>query len=51
MKKQVFLHVLAALALIFLLYKLAAFTIVTSIFIGVGTAGLGLLYAMNNCKK
>ncbi|WP_458629033.1 hypothetical protein [Winogradskyella sp. PC D3.3] len=51
MKKQVFLHVLAALVLSFLLYQLATFTLGSSIFIGVGAASLGLLYAMNSRKK
>ncbi|WP_179333290.1 hypothetical protein [Winogradskyella costae] len=51
MIKQVFLHVLAALALSFLLYKLASFTLVTSLFVGIGTAILGLIYSVKSAKK
>ncbi|WP_405576419.1 hypothetical protein [Winogradskyella sp. Asnod2-B02-A] len=51
MRKQVFLHVLGALLLSFLLYKLAAFTLGTSLFIGVGTATLGLVYNVKRSKK
>jgi len=51
MRKQVVLHVLAALVLSFLLYKWASFTMGTSLFIGVGTALLGLIYSARGAKK
>ncbi|NRR92820.1 hypothetical protein HSX10_14700 [Winogradskyella undariae] len=51
MKKQVLMHGIAAVLLSLLLYKFASFTIGNSVFIGFGTAFLGILYVMNKSKK
>lgn len=51
MRKQVLTHTIAAVVFTIILYKLASFTLVTSIFIAVGSAILGFLYSVKGPKK
>jgi len=51
MKKQVLIHVFAALILSFLLFYFANFSLLTSVFIGIGAAILGILYSIKNLKR
>ncbi|WP_175455603.1 hypothetical protein [Winogradskyella thalassocola] len=51
MRKQVLIHSIAAVMFSIILYKLASFTLETSIFIALGTAILGLSYSTKGSKK